>query len=170
MIRINICNNNNLSIRGMTLIELLLAVVIVGILGAIAYPTYTSHVTKAHRVTAMADLTKIQLEIETLYTGNYASAAENIISGGTCLFCDTDTSRYTLAISASSTTYSIQAEPLSPQKTMSAQIQRPISWNYTTQGFQNQKRVGSSKGNHQRALKFFCATSVLSSMSFFSLT
>ncbi|MEZ8087801.1 type IV pilin protein [Vibrio sp. 1S139] len=115
MIRKNICNSNNLSMRGMTLIELLLAVAIVGILGAIAYPSYTNHVIKAHRVTAMVDMTKMQLEMETLYTGNYASAAENIISGGTCLFCDTDTSRYTLAISASSTTYSIQAEPLSQQ-------------------------------------------------------
>ncbi len=97
------------------MIELLIAVAIVGILGAIAYPSYTDHVIKAHRVTAMADMTKIQLEMETLYTGNYASAADSIISGGTCLFCDTDTSRYTLAISASSTTYSIQAEPLSQQ-------------------------------------------------------
>ncbi len=97
------------------MIELLIAVAIVGILGAIAYPSYTNHVIKAHRVTAIADMTKIQLEIETLYTGNYASAAENIISGGTCLFCDIDTSRYTLAISASSTTYAIQAEPLSQQ-------------------------------------------------------
>ncbi|OED68994.1 prepilin-type N-terminal cleavage/methylation domain-containing protein [Vibrio splendidus ZS-139] len=115
MIRRNICNNNNLSIRGMTLIELLIAVAIVGILGAIAYPSYTNHLIKAHRVTAMADMSKIQLEMETLYTGNYASAAETIISAGTCLFCDTDTNRYTLAISASSTTYSIQAEPLSQQ-------------------------------------------------------
>ncbi|WP_135455502.1 type IV pilin protein [Vibrio echinoideorum] len=115
MIRRNICNSNNLSMKGMTLIELLLAVAIVGILGAIAYPSYTSHLIKAHRVTAMADMTKIQLEMETLYTGSYVSAAETIISAGTCLFCDTDTNRYTLAISASSTTYSIQAEPLSQQ-------------------------------------------------------
>ncbi|MEZ8631706.1 type IV pilin protein [Vibrio lentus] len=115
MIRRNICNNNNLSTKGMTLIELLIAVAIVGILGAIAYPSYTSHVIKAHRVTAMADMAKIQLEMETLYTGSYVSAAESIISGGTCSFCDTDTSRYTLAVSASSTTYSIQAEPLSQQ-------------------------------------------------------
>ncbi|UWZ98098.1 type IV pilin protein [Vibrio splendidus] len=115
MIRRNICNNNKLIIKGMTLIELLIAIAIVGILGAIAYPSYTNHVIKAHRVTAMADMTKIQLEMETLYTGNYASAADSIISGGTCLFCDADTSRYTLAVSASSTTYSIQAKPLSPQ-------------------------------------------------------
>ena len=115
MIRRNICNHSNLSIKGMTLVELLIAVAIMGILGAIAYPSYTNHVIKAHRVTAIADMTKIQLEMETLYTGSYVSAAESIISGGTCLFCDTDTSRYTLAVSASSTTYSIQAEPLSPQ-------------------------------------------------------
>ncbi|MFB9228535.1 type IV pilin protein [Vibrio lentus] len=115
MIRRNICNNNNLSTKGMTLIELLIAVAIVGILGAIAYPSYTSHVIKAHRVTAMADMAKIQLKMETLYMGSYVSAAESIISGGTCLFCDTDTSHYTLAVSASSATYSIQAEPLSQQ-------------------------------------------------------
>ena len=115
MIRKNICNSNNTSMRGMTLIELLLAVIIVGILGAIAYPSYTKHIMKAHRVTALADLTKIQLELETLYMGDYASAAQGIISAGTCSFCDTDTSRYTLAISASSTTYTIQAEPHAPQ-------------------------------------------------------
>ena len=83
MIRKNICNSNNISMRGMTLIELLLAVVIVGILGAIAYPSYTNHVMKAHRVTALADMTKIQLEMETLYTGDYASAAQGIISAWT---------------------------------------------------------------------------------------
>ncbi|CAH6794615.1 Type IV pilus biogenesis protein PilE [Vibrio chagasii] len=115
MIRKNICNSNNISMRGMTLIELLLAVVIMGILGAIAYPSYTNHVMKAHRVNALADMTKIQLELETLYTDDYESAAQGIISAGTCSFCDTDTSRYTLAISASSTTYIIQAEPHAPQ-------------------------------------------------------
>ncbi|WP_299691772.1 type IV pilin protein [uncultured Vibrio sp.] len=115
MIRRNRCNSNNLSIRGMTLIELLLAITIVGILGAVAYPSYTNHVLKAHRTTALADMTKIQLAMESLYTGNYASAAASIVSAGTCAFCDTDTSRYTLSISASSTAYSIQAEPHAPQ-------------------------------------------------------
>ncbi|MCW0470651.1 prepilin-type N-terminal cleavage/methylation domain-containing protein [Vibrio chagasii] len=116
MIRKNICNSNNISMRGMTLIELLLAVVIVGILGAIAYLSYTNYVMKAHRVNALADMTKIQLELETQYTDDYAiRSAGDDLQAGTCSFCDTDTSRYTLAISASSTTYIIQAEPHAPQ-------------------------------------------------------
>lgn len=114
-IRIKRCNNNNLSMKGMTLIEVLIAVAIVGVLSAIAYPSYTSHVLKSHRMTAIGDMAKIQLELESAYAGNYATAAGNIVSGGTCSFCDTDTSRYTLTISASSTSYSIQAEPHAPQ-------------------------------------------------------
>ncbi len=40
--------------RGVTLIELLVAVVIVGILGMIAYPSYTSHLVKSRRAQATA--------------------------------------------------------------------------------------------------------------------
>lgn len=41
---------------GFTLVELLIAVAIVGILGAIAYPAYTQHVVKGNRAAAEAYL------------------------------------------------------------------------------------------------------------------
>ncbi|MCZ8488039.1 hypothetical protein O9992_13075 [Vibrio lentus] len=63
----------------------------------------------------------------------------------------------TLAISAGSTTYSIQAEPLSQQvNLMNVSTRIPIrSWNYTTRCFRNQKRVGSNKDKVPRCAKSY---------------
>lgn len=72
----------------MTLIELLIAVVIVGIIAAVAYPSYTNHVIKSHRTVALSDLSRIQLELETSYDGGYDWS--HILSGGTCTLCDSD--------------------------------------------------------------------------------
>lgn len=44
---------------GMTLTELLIAVAIVGILGAIAYPSYIDHVAKSNRTEAQRELLRI---------------------------------------------------------------------------------------------------------------
>ncbi|EPE2688250.1 type IV pilin protein, partial [Vibrio alginolyticus] len=71
MIRISRCNGYKKGLRGMTLIELLIAVVIVGIIAAVAYPSYTNHVIKSHRTVALSDLSRIQLELETSYDGGY---------------------------------------------------------------------------------------------------
>ncbi|KAF1686161.1 pilus assembly protein PilE [Pseudoxanthomonas broegbernensis] len=62
-------------VRGFTLIELMITVVIVAILVALAYPAYNDHVRKARRAQAKADLVEYAQLAERWHTVNntYAS-------------------------------------------------------------------------------------------------
>lgn len=62
--------------RGFTLIELMISVAIVAILAAIAYPSYTRHVMKAHRSTGQGKLLEIMQAQERYFTthGTYTTA------------------------------------------------------------------------------------------------
>ena len=56
---------------GITLIELMIAVVIIGILASIAYPSYTSYLQKSRRADAHSALMEIELEQQRIRaTGN----------------------------------------------------------------------------------------------------
>lgn len=52
---------------GMTLIELLITVAIVGILGAIAYPSYTQYAAQSKRAEAKRELARIANKMEQYY-------------------------------------------------------------------------------------------------------
>ena len=55
---------------GFSLIELMVAVSIIGLLAMIAYPSYLSHVTKTRRAEAMNFLLQDAIDLERFYTEN----------------------------------------------------------------------------------------------------
>lgn len=98
-------------VRGMTLLELLIVVAIIGVLSSIVYPSYSQHVRKGHRQQAITDMTRIQLHLESNYQQGYDTAP--FIDNGICQdFCTVDKSRYTISVVSSTSSYTITATPL----------------------------------------------------------
>ena len=104
--------------KGVTLVELLIAVVIIGVLSAIAYPSYQNYVLKGHRTAAKADLMMWQLAFEEQRTQNqsYISSAAKTIDT-ICPNCTNNNSRYNFSVSAATvTTYTLLAIATDKQK------------------------------------------------------
>lgn len=70
--------------RGLTLIEVMLAVVIVGIIAAIAIPSYTSYMNRTRRAEAVTALETVALYEEKAFaeTNSYESLADLIANRG----------------------------------------------------------------------------------------
>ena len=92
--------------KGFTLIELMIVVAVIGILSAIAYPTYTEYVRRGHRADARAGLLQAQLWMEraATATGVYPTNADLTKVLPANLSWSTDSSkRYQIEMKASST-------------------------------------------------------------------
>lgn len=102
--------------RGITLVELMVVMVIIGILTAIAYPSYQRYVARTHRNAAAACLSQIAQAMERRYTTNLSYAGADINPG-----CETenDLNRFYaisfVADSVTQSTYTVQAEPTPAQ-------------------------------------------------------
>ena len=93
---------------GFTLIELMIAVAIIGVLASIALPAYNDYVMKARRSDAIVALTKLQIDQERYRINNPAYTATLVGTDCTTSLCwsTTDEVRdyYTIAIDAGSVT------------------------------------------------------------------
>lgn len=110
---------------GFTLIELMIVVAIVGILAAVAYPSYQSHVLKTRRVVAAGCM----LELAQWMERNYTTCLRYDVTGAACttalttallpaLGCraELDASyTFSLAAAPAVNAYQLQAAPGGPQ-------------------------------------------------------
>lgn len=67
--------------RGFTLLELMIAVVVVGILAAVAYPSMTSFIARGRRADAIAALTSV-VQAQERYRSNRTTYASTLDSDG----------------------------------------------------------------------------------------
>lgn len=98
---------------GFSLIELMIAVAIVGILTSVGYPSYQKHVQKAKRSEAQAALVSFATAMEQWRVENNN---DYTIPAGTSVFAtqvptDGSTKTYTLTLSSDATSYTLKATP-----------------------------------------------------------
>ncbi len=100
--------------KGFTLIEVMITVVILGIIAAIALPSYQEQVRKTRRVNAQSDLLELASYMERYYTENFT------YTGAALPFNESpkegNTKYYDLVIAASNaTSYRLSATPKNAQ-------------------------------------------------------
>lgn len=101
--------------RGLTLIELMIVVAVVGILAAVAYPSYRGVMAKSRRSDARAALLDLAQRMERQYTERSTYAAATL--GGTGIYPSTSPQGYyTMSITAqTATAFTIKATPTGSQ-------------------------------------------------------
>ncbi len=108
------------SVRGMTLIELMIVVAILGIITAIGYPSYLDYVKKTRRAEGMGELLELADRMERHYSdiGTYDKVVSGVVSDMTAADIYRTTTAggyYTLSIAAGTTnvTFTASAAPTS---------------------------------------------------------
>ena len=103
---------------GFTLVELIVVIAIIGILTAIALPSYTEYVRRGHRAEARTQLLESAQFMQRFYSANDRydmdrSGAEVALPVGLQSAPASGTARYTFSLNAISTTgYTLQAVPV----------------------------------------------------------
>jgi type IV pilus assembly protein PilE len=105
--------------RGFTLIEILITVAIVGILAAIALPSYSAQVQKSRRADAKAALLTAAVQLQRYYTERNTFATATLGAPPTGVYPATsEKGYYALSLPAAAltaTSYTLRAAPVGPQ-------------------------------------------------------
>lgn len=124
--------------QGVTLIELIITVAIIGILAAIAFPSYEKYVQRTHRSEVIANMSEMAQWLERQYSKNnqYPTAAQSAAQVSAA-----GTDRYNVAIAFTQTNgrntdYSITATATGPQTSDSADGQSCATLTLTAIGNQ----------------------------------
>ena len=99
--------------RGVTLVELMTVVVIIGILGAIAYPSYRQYVVRGGRTEAKAMLMAQAQALEKCFT-RYGTYNDPACVARTQVL-NTPQLRYQVAAATTATTFTLTATATGPQ-------------------------------------------------------
>jgi type IV pilus assembly protein PilE len=108
------------SMKGFTLIELMVVVAIIGILASIGYPSYISHVVKARRVAGATCMMEMAQFMERYYTTKMKYAGAKLPQTA----CVTEVAdHYTIGFSADpgDTSYTLTATPQGAQASKDGQ-------------------------------------------------
>ncbi|MEA9586419.1 MULTISPECIES: type IV pilin protein [Xanthomonas] len=99
--------------NGFTLIELMVVVAIVGILAAVAYPSYAEHIRKSRRAQAKADLVEYAQLAERSHTTNNTYANFRFGSGTTTTQSPREggAAQYTVTVVGNQSTFTLTATP-----------------------------------------------------------
>jgi len=105
--------------KGFTLIELMIVIAIIGILAAIALPSYREYLKRGDRASARSALLEAQQFMERYYAANdrYVSAASvSPTLPVRIATVPTESPKYTLSVSSTTNTYTVTAAPISTDK------------------------------------------------------